>query len=425
MTAAPVPVPTERWPGLLVVEAVSDGARSSVWRGELAGRAVAIRRTKRSIPSLEWELQLLIDLDRAGFRVPVPMPAVDGALHVDGWNVVTWLDGREPSTEDDWRLVAAELRRIHRRFRRYGQRPGTASVLDLSVARRSVDADLDRTPLEVIERCLPHFDPYLEAHRSVIHGDVHAGNVRLTDSGRVGLLDWDETRVDICDLDLSNLGTAVLSGRRQAAAEAAAHAWEALNGWVVEPAYAQSRLDQLPDAVVSTAEMVLNDGRILLRPPSLEDAAAQLDGEDHEIQRWLTGGTAAIERVRNHISNLRRCWGADGLLRHFGIYPTAADAETSQPLVGNLDINLADLDLELNEANLSYAVFAPWRGRGYAAMAVTLGVEYLHRIDPELTPTLKIDTANAASVGVARAAGFVRARTIESERGRLSIWQQP
>ena len=66
-------------------------------------------------------------------------------------------------------------------------------------------------------------------------------NIRIADEG-VGLLDWDEARVDHVDLDLAELPFIDLPPSRLSAARAAATAWEAANGWVVEPSYASWRL---------------------------------------------------------------------------------------------------------------------------------------------------------------------------------------
>jgi hypothetical protein len=76
---------------------------------------------------------------------------------------------------------------------------------------------------------------------AVVHGDPGPANIRITASG-VGLLDWDESRVDVTDLDLAELPGAELPPDRLAAVRAAATAWEAANGWTVEPSYARRQL---------------------------------------------------------------------------------------------------------------------------------------------------------------------------------------
>lgn len=72
-----------------------------------------------------------------------------------------------------------------------------------------------------------------------------AGNIRIGDSDVVGLLDFDESRVDVAWHDLSNLGIQVLDDADHAQAARLSDAWEAANGWVLEPQYAQRRLEAL------------------------------------------------------------------------------------------------------------------------------------------------------------------------------------
>ncbi len=67
----------------------------------------------------------------------------------------------------------------------------------------------------------------------------------LADDGRVGLLDWDESRVDAVHRDVANLGVRVLDDGEHQRALRCADAWEAANAWTAEPAYARRRLAQL------------------------------------------------------------------------------------------------------------------------------------------------------------------------------------
>jgi hypothetical protein len=75
---------------------------------------LAVRQSRRSAASLKWELELIEHLDEVGFLVPVPLRTVDGHFSRNGIVVQRWIDGREPVTAPDWRLVAAELVRLHR-----------------------------------------------------------------------------------------------------------------------------------------------------------------------------------------------------------------------------------------------------------------------------------------------------------------------
>jgi Ser/Thr protein kinase RdoA (MazF antagonist) len=159
--------------------------------------------------------------------------------------VQRWIDGREPATEQDWRLVADELQRLHRVCAGRPQRPGCVEVRRLTRRGASVDADLAVVPDDVAAELLAVFAEFADAPASVVHGDPAASNIRMTDDGRVGLLDWDESRVDILLHDLSNLGVQVLNDPDRLHAQRLSHAWEAVNAWTVEPAYALQRLQNL------------------------------------------------------------------------------------------------------------------------------------------------------------------------------------
>lgn len=412
------PTDLEHWSDLRVGAPLEGGERSQVWEAMLGPDRVVIRSSRRGADSLDWELALLVDLRSHGFCVPDPIPTDDQRLRAGLTSVHRWIDGRPPTSPTDWAQVASELRRVHRMPIVRPQRPGAASVTSLGLARRSVDADLDRIPASVVDQCLLFFDAYLEAQLAVVHGDPMAGNVRLTSEGRVGLIDWDEARIDIPDLDLANLGVAVLSGDRRRTAEWAADAWETLNGWTQEPDYARMRLARLPTTPAPAVTPVLTDGTISLRARTVSNAEAQIAGEDDQIVRWLTGGRSDLARTRQHIAHVERAWLASGVRRNFGIYL----ADEPETLVGNVDVNLADTSLELDEANISYAVFPTWRRRGVATHALALAVDYVQGLAGEVQPVVKIDPANSASRSVAARAGFIESRSIDTADGQLSVY---
>lgn len=233
------------WGGLRLLEPVQGGHRNDVWQAKLGDRLVAVRRSGRSEESLAWEINLLDFLAGHDFVVPKVVNAEDGRLSVDGIVVQEWLAGRPPSTKDDWFQVAGELQRLHRLTVGYEQRPGCAAVHRLRHQRRSVDADLDALPNGVADELLTIFESFDSAPVAVVHGDPGAPNIRIGDDDSVGLLDWDESRVGVTWHDLSNLGVQVLGDAEHNRAQALSHAWEAANGWLVEPGYSRRRLNEL------------------------------------------------------------------------------------------------------------------------------------------------------------------------------------
>ena len=161
------------------------------------------RRSRRSAASLSWEVRLLEHLTRHGVRVPVVMPAMDGRRHVNGVLVMQWLQGRSPEA-GDWPAVADTLRRVHEVTRGWPQRPGAASTRELLTTERGGDVDLGRMPVEAVAACRRAWAALAGSAEAVVHGDPGPANIRITVAG-VGLLDWDEARVDATDLDLAEL----------------------------------------------------------------------------------------------------------------------------------------------------------------------------------------------------------------------------
>ena len=115
---------TRAWPGLRLVEQVTEGNRNLVWRGDLDGQKVAVRLSRRDPDSLEWELALIARLAARGFRVPTIHTTSSGAQSANGVVVQSWLEGRSPHTRQDWQAVAEELQRMHSATTSYPQRPG-------------------------------------------------------------------------------------------------------------------------------------------------------------------------------------------------------------------------------------------------------------------------------------------------------------
>lgn len=241
-------VDVDAWSGVRVEERVEGGHRNEVWSGSSPTGRVAIRRSRRAAASLAWELALLDELDAAGFVVPVPVRTDDGRPSAGGVVVQRWIDGAEPRTASDWDLVATELRRLHACFGTHPQRPGCSTVVRLGRSSRSVDADMSRLPDDAATDVLSVFASMSAVPTSVVHGDPGPSNLRITRDGRVGLLDWDESRVDVTHLDLADLGIQVLDDPEHERASRCADAWEAANGWIAEPEYARHRLARLRTA---------------------------------------------------------------------------------------------------------------------------------------------------------------------------------
>jgi Ser/Thr protein kinase RdoA (MazF antagonist) len=235
----------DAWGEVTVVGPLGGGNRNSVLELLLDGRRVVARESRRPAASLDWELDLLDHLSGHGVRVPAAVRARDGRRHVAGVVVQTWLDGDPPGPRD-WLQVAAALRRVHEVTQGRPQRPGFASTRDLLTAERGGDVDLTLMPADAVAAVRAAWADLAATSpaEAVVHGDPGPANIRVTPAG-AGLLDWDEARVDATDLDLAELPGRHLPRERLAAARTAATAWEAANGWSVEPSYARRQLELL------------------------------------------------------------------------------------------------------------------------------------------------------------------------------------
>jgi len=220
------------------------GFRNAVWEVRAHGIRCVARRNRRTRDELDWELDLLAFLDEAGMYVPRAVPAADGSRHVDGVVIFTWLDGEPPASVRDWHAVAAELNRLHELTRQWPQRPGFCSTQELLSRTSGGDVQLDRMPDSAVQRCRTAWQALAGERVTVVHGDPGAANIRML-GGQPGFLDWDEARVDVPLLDFATLPMDLsdqLGAARFEAARRALDAWEAANGWILEPAYAQRRL---------------------------------------------------------------------------------------------------------------------------------------------------------------------------------------
>ena len=224
------------------------GCRNDIRLVHVAGVRYAGRLSRRSAAALDWESDLLDRLRIAGFRVPRPLPALDGRWRADGLVLLEWIDGNPPAALDDWRRVADVLGRLHEATADWPQRPGFRSTRALLDADRGGEVRLDLMPKDAVRRCRDAWRELAAESTSVIHGDPGAPNIRIGPAG-VGLIDWDEARVDASVLDLAHLPDEVverqLPPRRLGSVRRAANAWEAANGWLLEPTYARRRLAEV------------------------------------------------------------------------------------------------------------------------------------------------------------------------------------
>src|SRR3954454_1837280 len=213
------------------VEPLGGGVVNEVWSVRVNGQLAVGRLGARSDADLGWETDLLQHLAREGLSVPVPIATRAGRLFADGLVVMSYVDGEPPETEADWRRVADALRRLHQLTQGWPQRPGWRSSIDLLHAETGTKIDLGAMPPDGVARCRAAW-AWLAGHQTcVIHSDPTPGNIRMT-ADRVGIIDWDESHVDVADLDLLLPHNAAhLSDHAHDEAEQAFVAWDAARCW--------------------------------------------------------------------------------------------------------------------------------------------------------------------------------------------------
>ena len=225
------------------IEPISGGVANDVWIVRVDGKRAVGRLGKRSDADLDWETSLLTYLDREGIAVPVPIPTKDGRLFVDGLVVMNYLEGHPPKTKADWIRVADVIRMVHGITQNWPQRPGWRSSTDLLHVNSGTKVDLDRMPIEGVVRCRAAWKRLSGRKECVLHGDLNAGNVRITDE-RVAFIDWDESHVDVPALDLVlPYNASGLNEDEYDIASQASAAWEAAVCWRDE--FAEKRLAEV------------------------------------------------------------------------------------------------------------------------------------------------------------------------------------
>jgi len=227
----------------VLIEPIGEGVGNAVWGVRVNGHLAVGRLGARSDADLGWETELLRYLHREGLNVPLPIPSMDGRLFAEGLVVMTYVEGGPPETRADWRRVADTLRYLHRLTQGWPQRPGWRSSTDLLHAETGTRIDLGAMPTDGVARCRAAWSRLAGRQTCVVHGDPNPGNVRMT-ADRVTLIDWDESHVDVPDLDLvlPHNAADLADSAHDIAAQASA-AWEAAVCWDDE--YAVKRLAEV------------------------------------------------------------------------------------------------------------------------------------------------------------------------------------
>ena len=210
------------------------GNRNEVWLIEVDGTQAVLRHSSRPSPQLDWEHELLAHLRRRGLPVPAVIPATRGHRSVQGWHVLSHIDGEVLADASDPRLDQA-LSDVHEATKGWLQRPGWRTARELLAEERGGDVDLAVMPPELVAEVREAWAALPPARFCVVHGDAGPGNAIISRDGYCVLIDWDESRVDNPAFDTG----------RDLAAQRAQLAWEIATCWIPEPRYAKSLVPKL------------------------------------------------------------------------------------------------------------------------------------------------------------------------------------
>ncbi|MEV6773160.1 GNAT family N-acetyltransferase [Nocardia sp. NPDC051030] len=160
---------------------------------------------------------------------------------------------------------------------------------------------------------------------------------------------------------------------------------------------------------------VISDGFIRLRPVVLADAPVYLAAEDDDLVRWYTGGRSTPEGVANYFHRCVRDWESDAPVRAFAVEDLSTGTTT-----GLIDAKCQLSCLAPGQANLSYGIYPPWRGRGIATHAVNLACTLLADSHFATQAVLRIAPENLASQAVAHRTHFTFSHRTDDTHGPLN-----
>jgi Ser/Thr protein kinase RdoA (MazF antagonist) len=173
---------------------------------------VVLRLEKTTLESARWEHRLLRTL--APQLPEVVAPIAGPTLWDDGRVASLWpfvaggdLDRDDPRQRRD---LADTLARLHRAGLgpECGQRPGAASWDERDLVRNAWwDWELVEKPgvlVDAYDELVAYLADPPDLVAAVVHGDVYRGNVRVLRGLIVGLVDWEDARIDWPAWELAN-----------------------------------------------------------------------------------------------------------------------------------------------------------------------------------------------------------------------------
>ena len=236
VTASQMQTALQTWDDWEILQPLTGGYRNAAFLVEQNGRRCVAKSTRRNEAAMRW-LQPVHALARAvGFQTPDLIENTDGKLVCEGVTLETFVTGN-PVTAVQLLEMLPQLQAFHQRCEKILQRPGFASSLELLHQTHGGDIDLNAMPEDLVFTCREHWAQNTGTKTTVIHGDLNPNNILIGPDGKYGLVDWDETRVDVPAFD--TLALSRVAGQQLTALELALlDAWEVVVCWLIEPEHA-------------------------------------------------------------------------------------------------------------------------------------------------------------------------------------------
>ena len=225
--------PTEKWAISTDLAPLLGGHRNSVFASMGHSRNVVFKSTRRSLASVEWLSNIHEQARQAGFVVPHLLKSTSGNLIEDGWTCEEFIEG-VPLDPSDLLCLGTCMQSFHKAASHFPQRPLFRSSKELLSVSTGGDVELNKMPVEVVQKCRDAWRAVASRDESIVHGDLNAGNVLVTSEHRFALIDWDECRRDLVLFDCG------LPEKDDDDARQARVAWEVACSWSIEPKYARA-----------------------------------------------------------------------------------------------------------------------------------------------------------------------------------------
>jgi len=225
--------PIDLWNVSAPLQPFTGGHRNTAFRTEGLTQDRVFKTTRRSEAALRWLEPIHKSAAQSGFCVPRAIPSRNGNLIESGWTCEPFLVGHTFSPIEMPQITPL-IKDFHARLTGHPQRPGFLSATALTKHGKGGDVDLTALPPRLADICKQVWATLQPT--TVVHADLNPSNLIHSKNCEIGLIDWDECRVDAPIFDI---------GQTSKREELALKSWETACSWQLEPSYARSLLAEV------------------------------------------------------------------------------------------------------------------------------------------------------------------------------------